>query len=118
MDPALSTDLLTEVVPKMLFTAVNRQGTTFLWPVRLPTEGRRDEWNRSALEAANMAMKRWVRVVANLQLGAYDVYTAEATLDDPEWPDVDFNTLMSIAFKDCFIRALDHPALRRLRGEV
>jgi hypothetical protein len=118
VSPALGGDLLTEVVPKMLFTSINRQGTVFLWPVRLPTEGRLDEWNRSAQEAANVALKRWVRVVSNRSLGAYEVYTAEGTLDDPEWPDIDFKELLSIAFKDRVISTLDHPVLRRLRGEV
>jgi hypothetical protein len=90
----------------------------FLWPVRLPVEGRHDEWNRSALDAADTATKRWVRLVANMQLGAYDVHTAEGTLDDPEWPDISFKRVLEVAFKDRFIETLDHPVLRRLRGEV
>jgi hypothetical protein len=32
-----------------------------------------DSWNRSALEAATLSMTRWVRVAANMHLGAYDV---------------------------------------------
>src|SRR6516225_3022913 len=43
--PALLPELTSEVVYKTLFTAVNRQGVVFLWPVRLPTpEDRRNEW--------------------------------------------------------------------------
>ena len=71
-----------------LFTAVNRQGVVFLWPVRLQQEkGRRSEWNSSALAAADLAMVRWVRVTANMGLGAYEVFYAEGALDEPEWPD-------------------------------
>jgi hypothetical protein len=34
--------------PRALFTAVNRQGVPFLWPVRLPAaDGRLDEWSRT-----------------------------------------------------------------------
>lgn len=45
-----ASDLMGEIVPKMLFTAVDRQGVPFLWPVRSPTEdGRLDAWNQSAL---------------------------------------------------------------------
>ena len=39
-------------------------------------------------------------------------------LPEPEWPEKDFQSLVDIAFKDRYIRELDHPALRRLRGEL
>ena len=36
-----------------LFIAISRQGTLFVWPVKLPApDGRRNEWHRSAAEAA------------------------------------------------------------------
>src|SRR5262249_2611036 len=42
--------------PRALFTAINAQGVCFLWPIRLPgPDGKIDDWNRSALEAAGMA---------------------------------------------------------------
>src|SRR6516225_4198840 len=34
--PEILPELAGEVVLKTLFTAINRQGTVFLWPVRLP----------------------------------------------------------------------------------
>ena len=119
VDPDLYPELSTEVVPQVLFTAMNRQGVVFLWPVRLPGEdGRSNPWNESALEAAELAMKRWVRVAANMSLGAYEVFEATAELSDPVWPDESFEHLVNVAFKDRFIRTLDHPVVRRLRGEV
>jgi hypothetical protein len=119
VDPVLAADMPGEVVPKMLFTAVNRQGTIFLWPVRLPgADGRLDDWNRAALEAAEMATKKWVRVAANMGLGSYDVYEATAALPDPEWPDLTFTELLSIGFKDHYIQSPDHPVIRRLGGEL
>ena len=106
-------------MPKVLFTAMNRQGVVFLWPVRLPGEdGRSYAWHRSALDAANLAMSGWVRIVANMNLGAYEVFEATGELPEPEWPEKDFQSLVDIAFKDHYIRELDHPALRRLRGEL
>ncbi len=49
--------------PRLLVTAVNRQGVLFLWPIRLPgADGKIDDWNRSALDAANLAREQWVRV--------------------------------------------------------
>jgi hypothetical protein len=119
--PALWPELATEVTfsPRALFTAANRQGVVFVWPVRLPgPDGRVDEWSRTALEAADMAGKSWVRVVANMSLGAYDVFEATAQLPEPEWPGLPFRDLLKIAFKDRYIADLTHPVLRRLRGEV
>jgi hypothetical protein len=105
--------------PRVLFTAVNRQGVLFLWVIRLPRpDGRVDEWSRTALEAAERATKGWVRVAANMALGAYDVFEAGGQLGEPQWPAVPFSDLLRIAFRDRFIDALDHPVLRRLRGEA
>jgi hypothetical protein len=119
--PILWDDLMTEATfsPRALFTAVNRQGVLFLWPIRLPrADGRADEWNRTALEAAEQATKGWVRVAANMALGAYDVFEAGGQLGEPDWPALPLRELLRIAFKDRFIDSLDHPVLRRLRGEV
>ena len=119
VDRPLWSELPGEIVPMQLFTAINRQGVVFLWPVRLPGEdGKHNEWHRSALEAAQMAMTRWVRVAANMSLGAYEVYEATADLPDPIWPDIGFAGLLKVAFRDRFIRDLDHPVIRRLRGEM
>jgi hypothetical protein len=119
--PPLWPELATEATfsPRAFFTAVSRQGVVFLWPIRLPgADGRVDEWSRTALEAADMAAKGWVRVAANMGLGAYDVFQATGPLPDPDWPDVPFRELLRIAFKDRFISDPNHPVLRRLRGEV
>ncbi len=119
VEPDLWPELPGELVPKVLFTTMSRQGVVFLWPVRLPGEdGRHDEWNRSALEAADLATRSWVRIASNTSLGAYEVFEATAKLPDPEWPYADFSHLLKIAFKDRFIKTLDDPVLQRLRGDV
>jgi hypothetical protein len=69
------------------------------------------------MEAAELARKAWVRVTPDLQLGAYQIAYATHT-EEPEWPELALSALLRIAFKDCFIRTLDHPILRQLRGEV
>ena len=105
--------------PRALYTAVNRQGVLFLWPVRLPgPDGKLDSWSQSAQEAAARAQHRWVRVQANLSLGAYEVYEAPAELPDPRWPEQPFKELLEVAFKGKLIDRHDHPVLRKLRGEV
>ena len=119
VDPEMWPDLPGELVPKVLFTAMNRQGVVFLWPVRLPEEdGRGNAWHRSALEAANLAMTGWVRIAANMNLGAYDVFEATSELPEPEWPEKDFRSLLETGFKDHFVRSLDHPVIRRLSGAL
>jgi hypothetical protein len=65
-----------------------------------------------------MAAKRWVRVTANLSLGAYEVFEATGQLGEQSWPSTPFGELLRIAFRDRFISSLDHPVLRRLRGEA
>jgi hypothetical protein len=114
-------ELVTEATfkPKLFATAINRQQVVFLWEVNLPrADGRTDEWTRTALEALNLASTRWVRMAANMNLGAYDVFEAIGALGEPEWPVVSFPDLLKTAFKDRFINDLNHTILRRLRGEV
>jgi hypothetical protein len=119
--PSLWPDLAAESTfsPRALFTSTNRQGNLFLWPVRLPgADGKLDEWSRTALEAAERAAGRWVRVAANMALGAYDVFEAAGQLGEPDWPPATFAELLRVAFRDRFIDSLDHLVLRRLRGEA
>lgn len=119
--PSLWPELSTESTfgPRLLITTLNRQGVLFLWPIRLPgPDGKIDTWNQSALEAAKLAMGKWVRVAANMSLGAYDVFEAVGGLPEPEWPELPFRDILQLAFKDRFIESLSHPVLQRLRGEI
>jgi hypothetical protein len=99
-----------------LFTTINRQGTLHVWPVKLPNpEGRQNEWHRSAAEAAEQAMKKWVRVTANMSLGAYEIFPASGDLSEPVWPDISFEEILKIAFRDRLVDRADHPLVQRLR---
>jgi hypothetical protein len=121
VDPGLWPDLAAEATfsPRMLITSVTRQGVLFLWPVRLPgPDGRIDDWNRSALEAAEVAKESWVRVQANMSLGAYDIVVAKGTTAEPAFPAMTMAEILKIAFRDRYIADVEHPVLRRLRGEV
>jgi hypothetical protein len=118
VDPSLWHVLAGELVPKVLYVTVSRQGVVRLWPIRLPDEeGKLDDWNRSALEAAEIGKTHWIRLRANRSLGAYEVFEAQGDIADPEWPDLTLQQIVEIAFKGRFITSWDHPALRRLRGE-
>ena len=115
--PEVLHELAGEAVFKTVFTAVNRQGVVFLWPIRLPApDDRKTEWPRSAREAAEMAMTRWVRVKANMFLGAYEITVAESAMADPIWPELTYQDLVRIAYRDRMVTTIDHPVVKRLRG--
>lgn len=117
--PDLYRELVNEVRPKMLYTGVTRDGTVFLWPVNMPGEdGRLDAWSESAHVAAEMAQNDWVRLVANRSVGAYDVMQAANLAEQPMWPDKTFEQIVQIAFKGRVIDTVEHPILKRLRGEL
>jgi hypothetical protein len=118
--------LTREIVPELIgefslvtfFTTINRQGVVRLWPVKLPDpDGKINEWHRSAREAAECAMGQWVRLKANMSLGAYDIFTSPGTIGEPEWPTEPFVELLRTAFRDHrLVDRPDHPLIKRLRG--
>jgi hypothetical protein len=117
---SLWSELSGEIIPKVIVTTINRQGVLALWPIKLSGEdGRHDEWSRSALVAAEKAKTQWIRLVANMSLGAYEVYEAIGDMPKPNWPlDITFQKVIEIAFKDRFIKSLEHPVIQKLRGEI
>ena len=116
--PSFREEIPQELTHTRLALATNRQKVLFLWQLRLPgSSGKTDAWSMSALEAYEEAKNNWVRVSANMSLGAYDIYEALGNLSDPEWPDESMDEIVRIAFRNSFIDSYDHPVLRRLRGE-
>jgi len=116
---SLVPELIGEFVVKTLYLAINRQGTLFFWPARLPgPDGKDMNWWKSGREAAQLAMKDWVRVKANMNLGAYDIFKAGSVISEPEWPTLGYWELIKIAFRDHLIDRIDHPVIKRLRGQV
>jgi hypothetical protein len=117
--PEILPDLVGEVVYKTLFTAINRQGVVFLWPIRLPApDARKSEWPRSAREAAEKAMGQWVRLKANISLGAYEITLAGSVMAEPVWPELSYQELVRIAYRERMITTLDHAVVKRLRGQT
>lgn len=119
VDPEIWPLFPNECKPKTLYTTIDRRNVVTLWPVRLPDEsGRLDDWSLSAHEAAQLATERWVRLSADMALGAYRIDVAMGAFPDPVWPEATYQDLLKIAFKGKLIEDLDHPVLRRLRGEI
>jgi hypothetical protein len=107
--PEILPELVGEVVYETIFTAINRQGVVFLWPVNLPSpDDRKSAWPRSAREAAEMAMHKWLRVQSNMSLGAYEIKLAIGEMAEPVWPELSFQELVRIAYRDRMITSLDH----------
>ena len=117
LTPAMAQELPGEFFMATLYTTINRQGVVFLWPARLPApDGRQMEWHRSAAAAAERGMKDWVRIRANMSLGAYEIDIAGITHSEPEWPPYSLQDLVQIAFRDRLVNRIDHPVVHRLRG--
>ena len=117
---ALQKALIEEVRPVDLVTTMNRSGLLFLWPVKRSKGSKRDNaWIISAQEGARVAQQYWVRVRGNRELAAYDIIRAAAHYPEPEWPaDLTFSDLIKLAFRDHVVQDMQHPVLRRLRGEI
>lgn len=119
VDKCLWSDLSGEIQPVVLFLAINRQADVFLWPCKLPgSDGRTNSWLDSALAAAQLAERVWVRLASNMSAGLYDTYEASGELSDPEWPALSMTEILRLCFRDRYIKSLDHPVIRQLRGEV
>ncbi len=114
--PQMANELPGEFVAATLYTTITRQGVLSLWPVRLPVEGRQNDWHRSAAEAAELAMTKWIRLRANMSLGAYEISEAIGDLPEPAWPELSFTEILRIGFRDRCVDTPDHPLIQRLLG--
>jgi len=117
--PRMAQALPGEFSTVTLFSTINRQGVLHLWPVKQPgPDGKHNEWHRSAAEAAERAMKKWVRVTASMSLGAYEIFEAIGDLPEPVWPDISFEEMLRIAFQDRIVDREGHPLVQRLQGFI
>lgn len=117
--PALAPVVAEFIEPVRLRLCVTRQGTVFLWPIKLPRDDRRaDTWRASAAEAAALAETKWTRVAPDMQLGAYQPFVAVADLGDPKWPEESWSTIARVALRDRMIESEQHPVVRELLGQA
>lgn len=116
--PTLAAEIPGETRQVTLRLTVSRQGAVFLWPVPDPSiDGRENPWGSSARTAAAKAEENWVRMVANMPQGAYDVFVAPGSLGTPVWPDKSLRDILTIAFGEKFIiRDAGHPVIKQLMG--
>jgi len=118
MDLDLRDELLLELVPKVVYPYVNRSHELKLWAIRLPNaEGKLDGYNRTALEAAKLAMGKWIRIKTEDGVASYVVEEA-ALQSEPRWPEVlsepnAMAKVLALAFKDHSISNMDHPVIQK-----
>ena len=49
---------------------------------------------------------------------AYELFEATGNFPEPEWPEVEFSEILRVAFRERYIDSIDHPLVKRLRGEA
>jgi hypothetical protein len=86
----------------------------------LPTRNEDNQWNASALIAAEKAMTQWVEVTSRKEEGveAYKVDCArdQDAFPEPKWPAQSLDDMIAKTFAGRMIDREDHPALLRLIG--
>jgi hypothetical protein len=106
--------------PHTLYVTITRQGVLGVWPIRFPEDGGRvNDWSRTSMLAAEQAMTRWIRLIPNVGAGFNDILVADSNLGEPEWPDLPYKEILRIAFRsEGIITSLDHPIIKKLRGQI
>ncbi|MBN2644375.1 hypothetical protein [Trichloromonas sp.] len=119
VDGALLSDLSEFIVPVQVVVALTRMGSLMVWPLKLPQE-RHNAWHATALQAAELAKKKWICMRANMSAGCYDILEATAALPEPEFPtaELSFERMLELAFANYYVNSLNHPLIRRLTGQV
>jgi hypothetical protein len=86
----------------------------------VPTVNLDNEWNKSMLEAIELAKQGWREVISRYGENG-EGYRPEPPLgkdpyDEPRWPDADILDLIEAAFPDRIIDSEGHPAWKRIAG--
>lgn len=116
VSPKLRAELEGDASPAAITLTANQHGELFLWLVKHPSfDGELFSTNR--LEAMARARMEWVRLKRRQEKG-YEIITASVNFPEPEWPTETFEEILRQTFAGKFISSLDHPIVRRLRGEI
>jgi hypothetical protein len=75
-------------------------------------------WYESAIEMMRLALKGWVKIEADMNVGGcYNYYPPPHPIADPDWSDLPpFYEMLALALKGHIIESADHPAIRRKLG--
>jgi hypothetical protein len=120
VEPDIAPDVMSDLTLKLLVAYVSRSGAPGLWPIRRPDEsGRLDSYNESALEIVAEHSGKWIRVLCDQSEKAYSILDSPPIdCPLPKWPELGFNWMVRVAFKNRIIKTHEHPVLQALRGKV
>ncbi len=116
VDPKIVNHVKDEVTFHIMVPMISTAGAVFIWPIRV-SERANDTWSRSAMDAADDARGQWRRIYAADR--CYEtVKPVSDSLTDPAWPaSLSWDEMFDLAFREHYIDSVDHPVLRRLRGD-
>ena len=104
--------------PFKLCLAINRHNEIFLWPIKLSVQNKPNKWLDTAMHSYEQAKANWVRIASNMATGAYETVKPLGELPEPSWPDLSFEKVLNLAFKNQKIDSPDHPEIKKIRGAL
>jgi hypothetical protein len=116
--PELWDELASELKAKILVPCINRNGDIFIWPLNEPDSNRPNSWTESAVAIIPFAKEKWLKVLSNQSTGTYEQYISQGYRDEPEWPEMDLEEMLELAFKDRIIDDINHIVIQKLRGLI
>jgi hypothetical protein len=98
---------------------VTRQGSYFLWCTPLEdSDGSWNAWHESAHEGKEACADEWLTFIPNKEINGYDTRPPlqPDTFPEPEFPDIDWATIVKLTFRRRIIDKPDHPIIVRILG--
>jgi len=109
----LPVDIENKVDMLNLAAAITADGSMFVWFFKNST----NSWSDSARIAIREASRRWVRVIPDKSSNGYLLESPLVDPPEPVWPPMTFTEILETAFGSRFIDSLQHPQIKKLRGD-
>jgi hypothetical protein len=109
----LPVDIENKVDMVNIAAAITADGSLFLWFYKNST----NSWSESARIAIREAARRWVRVLPDKSSNGYLLEAPMVAPADPVWPPMTFTEMLATAFGAKYIDSLQHPLIKKLRGD-
>ena len=117
VNPILVPQLEGDVKNITFVLCINRDGEQFIMPCKSPSYPN-EPYATTRLEGVEAARSKWIRIRLKNGEKGYVIIPATGNFPDPIWPAEPFKAILTRAFGGRYIMNLDHPVLKRLRGEI
>jgi hypothetical protein len=101
---------------KKLKLGIYPDGSIFIWALNLNNGKVTNAWNQTALDGSIIAKEQWVKLLASMENGYYEVLTAITPMKDPVWPEERFSRILDKAFNGRVVESVEHPVISYLLG--